>query len=108
MREGKFFRFGLMVVLMMGPSMIFAAGDRKAVDDYLKSYEAHVVEWEKLAKKATVSPLDLVPLQTSALEFAQKSQAVQADASWTLQDSTKLLALTQRYSAAVETVNGKL
>jgi hypothetical protein len=108
MKERKLFRVGLILFFVIGPGMIFAAGDRKTVDDYLQSYEAYVVEWENLAKKTTVSPMDLLPLQTKALEFAQKSQAVQADAAWTLQDSTKLLALTQRYTVAAETVNGKL
>jgi hypothetical protein len=108
MRKGKVFVGALALLLVLGQVAVFAAGNRKAVDDYLKSYEAYVVEWEKLAKKSSVSAMDLLPLQQKALDFAQKSQAVQSDSTWTVKDSQKLLDLTNRFSKASTTVNSKL
>jgi hypothetical protein len=105
---GKTFVFALVIFLVLGQAVAFAAGNRKAVDDYLKSYEAYVVEWEKLAKKSSVSAMDLLPLQQKSLDFANKAQSIQGDEAWTAQDSAKLLALTNRYNKAAQTVNSKL
>jgi hypothetical protein len=98
--------FGVAALLVLVQVAVFA--DRKAVDDYLKSYEAVVVETETLAEKATIGPLDLLPLQQKALDFSQKALAVQTDTTWSLQDSTKLLALTERYNKALETITKKM
>ncbi|MDR1902904.1 MAG: hypothetical protein LBQ88_11560 [Treponema sp.] len=100
--------FTLVLFLVLGQVTIFAAGNRKAVDDYLKSYEAYVVEAETLAKKNTISAMDMMPLQQKALDFTQKAQTVQSDAAWTAPDSAKLLQLTERYNKAMTTITNKI
>jgi hypothetical protein len=45
---------------------------------------------------------------SKAADFSQKAAAVQTDPTFTLQDTQKLLALTNRYNAAMETITAKL
>lgn len=102
----RVFLGAMVLFFVVGQGFLFA--DRKAVDDYLKAYEAVVVEAETLAKKASISAMDMMPLQQKALTLSQSTQAIQTDSTFTLQDSQKLLALTTRYNAAIETITKKL
>jgi hypothetical protein len=100
------FAFALVLFFIAGQVSVFA--DRKAVDDYLKSYEAFVVEYENLAKKPAITAMDMLPLSQKSLDFSQKTQAVQKDTSWTVQDTIKLAALSERLNKAADAVNKKL
>ena len=96
----------IVLFMVIGQGFLFA--DRKAVDDFIKSYEEVVVEAEQLAKKETIDMMDMMPLQMKAMTFADKAQAVQNDPTFRPQDSQKILALTERYNDALETITDKL
>jgi len=97
---------GIVLFILLGQGFLFA--DRKAVDDFLKSYEAVVVETETLSKKAVVTALDTLPLSQKALDFAQKADAIQKDPTWTMMDMVKLGELSARYAVATEELQKKL
>ena len=104
MKRGIVFLVVLFVVI--GQGFLFA--DRNAVNDFLKSYEAVVVETETLAKKAAIGAMEMMPLTQKAMEFSQKAQTVQSDTSWTVQDTMKLMDLTNRYTEATDAITKKL
>ena len=96
----------VVLFVVIGQSFLFA--DRNAVNDFLNSYEAVVVEAETLAKKATINAMEMMPLSQKAMEFSQRSQTIQTDTSWTVQDTMKLLDLTNRYTEATDAITKKL
>ena len=98
--------FSFVLFLVIGQGFLFA--DRKAVDDFMKSYEELVVEAETLAKKSAITVMDMMPLQQKALDFSQKAAIIQTDSAFTPQDALKLSALTTRYTTATEEIQKKL
>ena len=96
----------VVLFVVIGQGFLFA--DRNAVNDFLNSYEAVVVEAETLAKKATINAMEMMPLTQKAMEFSQRSQTIQTDTSWTVQDTMKLLDLTNRYTEATDAITKKL
>ena len=104
MKRGLLFLVVLFVVI--GQGFLFA--DRNAVNDFLQSYEAVVVEAETLAKNAAINAMEMMPLTQKAMEFSQKAQTVQSDTSWTIQDTMKLMDLTNRYTEAADAITKKL
>ena len=102
----KIFILGIALFVLVGQGFLFA--DRKAVDDFLKSYEAVVVEAETLAKKAVISAMDTLPLSQKAMDFAMKAEVVQKDTSWTAQDLMKYMDLTNRYAKASDQIQKKI
>jgi len=102
----KILLLGFVLFLLLGQSFLFA--DRKAVDSFLKSYEAMVVETETLAKKAAISAMDMLPMSQKAMDFALKADAIQKDASWTTMDLMKYVDLTTRYAKAADQIQKKI
>lgn len=99
MRKIKF--ISALVVFFVGLTA-FAAGNRAAIDKFLKSYEEFVVATEKAAK--TNSMMDLIKLEEKAVKMAEEADKIENSADWTLQDSKKYLELTNRYSKAVSSM----
>jgi len=96
----------VVLFLLLGQSFLFA--DRATVDSFLRSYEALVVEAEALARRATITSLDMMPLVQRAAEFSERAETIQQDLTWTTQDATRLLDLTARYNTASMTINEKV
>jgi len=101
---------GLLVLLVLfmviGQSVLFASNPD--IEAFLQSYEALVAETETLSARATINAMDLMPLQQRALDFAQRALAVQEDPSFSIQDSLKLLELTNRYTTAMNEINNRI
>ena len=100
----KKFLTGLFIFLGISCLLFAVTKDRKAINDFLAEYETLVVKAEKAA--ATNKLSDLTNLSLEASKFAEKAQNVQDTNEWTLQDSTKYLNLTNRYSTAVNKISG--
>ena len=96
----------LAMFLIVGAGSLFA--QRATVDEFLRSYEALVVEAETLAARATITAMDLMPLTQRSLEFTERAAAIQTNTAWTLQDTTRYAALTTRYTTAMTTINNKI
>ncbi|MDR2766727.1 MAG: hypothetical protein LBB82_00210 [Treponema sp.] len=86
---------------------LFAA-TRADVDDFLKSYESYVVEWENLAKKSSVSAEEMSRLMEKGQGFEQTALTVVNGSEWTAEDQQKVEALNQRLNQAVLTVSQKI
>lgn len=89
----------VLVVLGTLACSVFAAGNRKAIDDFFKEYEAFVVKAEKAAESNKIS--DLTNLSLESVKLAEACDKIDDTDAWTLDDSAKYLKLTNRYSAAV-------
>jgi hypothetical protein len=83
-----------------GSSSSSSGGDRKAIDDFLKSCEAFVAE----AKKAESSndPMAKLPLITKSTDLATKAAKLQNNTAWTVADSTKYATLLAQASKALQ------
>ena len=97
---------GFVFFIIIGQGSLFA--DRKAVDDFMTSYEALVVEAETLAKKAAITAMDMMPLTMKALDFAEKAEVIQKDTSWNMNDLMKYMDLSTRYAKAADDIQKKI
>ena len=84
------------------PCALFA-DSRKDVDGFLKTYEAFVVEYEKIAASNDMTAMMNVMVKTN--ELAEKQQKIEGSQYWTQKDGRKILSLTVRLSAAMEKMN---
>lgn len=89
----------VLIVLGTLACSVFAAGNRKAIDDFFLEYEAFVVKAEKAAESNKIS--DLTNLSLESVKLAEACDKIDDTDAWTLDDSAKYLKLTNRYSAAV-------
>ena len=92
----------LVMFIVIGQSLLFAANPD--IEGFLQSYEALVAETETLSARATINAMDLMHLQQRALDFSQRALVVQEDPSFSIQDSLKLLELTNRYTTAMNDI----
>jgi len=96
----------LAMFLIVGAGSLFA--QRATVDEFLRTYEALVVEAETLAARATITAMDVMPLSQRSLQFAERAVAIQTNTAWTLQDTTRYAALSTRLATAMQTINTKV
>ena len=92
----------VMMLGVLATSLLFAAGSKKDIDKFLKSYEEFVVKTEKAAKKN-----DLVSLQKrsiEAVEFSEKVENLMLGDGWTSSDLKKYTDLTNRYTASISKI----
>lgn len=77
---------------------------REKISQFLKTYEELIVDVEKLAEKNSVN--EFLKFQQKYVELSEKLTEMQTMEQWTLEDSQKFLKLTDRYTKAVEKLNG--
>jgi hypothetical protein len=82
--------------------------NRGGIEDFLKAYEAMVVEAEKLAARPSVGINDFSALTEKAETVQKRAQAVEKDTDWTEQDSQRVNALAERWTKAWTTISQKL
>ncbi|MBQ4378583.1 MAG: hypothetical protein II821_05235 [Treponema sp.] len=99
-------KFLTVLLVLFGVTLaVFAdAKSRKSIDDFMKEYETFVTKAEKAANTNKVS--DLTNLSMESLKLSESAQKIQNTKDWTLKDSQKYLELTNRYSAAVNKLQG--
>jgi hypothetical protein len=83
-----------------GSSSSSSGGDRKAIDDFLKSYEEFVAEAEKA--KGRNDPMAMLPLVTKSADLGTKASQLQSNTAWTAADAAKYTALSARAVKALQ------
>ena len=88
-----------MTVISIACISLFAADDsRVAIDNLLKEYENVVVKVESMGSNYNLA--DFLALQQKITAMNEQANKIQTISVWTLDDTQKYLALTQRYSDA--------
>jgi hypothetical protein len=82
--------------------------NRGEIEDFLKAYEAMVVEAEKLAARPSVGINDFSALTEKAETVQKKALTVEKGTDWTEQDSQRVNALTERWTKAWTAISQKL
>lgn len=95
----------LVIFCLLSTTMTFAQSlGREKISQFLKTYEELIVDVEKLAEKNSVN--EFLKFQQKYVELSEKLTEMQTMEQWTLEDSQKFLKLTDRYTKAVEKLNG--
>lgn len=85
-------------------SLMFAAGSRKDIDKFLKSYETFVEKAEKTADKNDLASLQ--KLSIDAVKFSEEVEKLDVGDGWTSSDLEKYTDLTNRYTKAISKMYG--
>jgi hypothetical protein len=77
-----------------------STGDRKAIDDFFKSYEEFITKAEKA--KSGNDIMAMASLATQSADLSAKVSALQTNSAWTAADMTKYTTLSLRAVKALQ------
>ena len=103
MRKVVFLGAALFLVVT---AMAFAG--RAEITQALDSYEAVVLEAERLAEIALVSETDFTTLDERARTAGTAITNVASDREWVIEDARRSAVLRARFNQAIATIAGKL